>query len=182
MKHLLILSYCAPYERVLRSEGNRSDVSLTQLGNKPKGTAAWRMSASRGLFFILGHWVDFERAALSDQRPGRKAPGTIQVRRTQRWLHAMSRNLTHWPKRRANTRTWEQGITQRTDELQGGRQEPCFQKSSNSYINYKNNCLRHACHKRSFSKQDRANPDDCLSRLDERSAIGVLREKPGQQM
>jgi len=43
---------------------------------------------------------------------------------------AMSRNLTHRPKRRENTRTWEQGITQRMDELQGGRrQAPCFQRS-----------------------------------------------------
>ena len=35
----------------------------------------------------------------------------------------MSRNLTHRPKRRANTRTWEQGITQGMDEFEkeGGK-------------------------------------------------------------
>ncbi|GFZ20985.1 hypothetical protein Acr_29g0001470 [Actinidia rufa] len=36
--------------------------------------------------------------------PGHKGPGTIQVRRTPE-VTAMSRNLTHRPKRRANTRT-----------------------------------------------------------------------------
>ncbi|KAA0040731.1 hypothetical protein E6C27_scaffold45541G00060 [Cucumis melo var. makuwa] len=41
---------------------------------------------------------------LSDQGPGHKGPGTIQVRRTP-GVTAMSRNLTHRPKRRANTRT-----------------------------------------------------------------------------
>ncbi|KAL9409191.1 hypothetical protein AB3S75_047554 [Citrus x aurantiifolia] len=40
----------------------------------------------------------------SDQGPGHKGPGTIQVRRTPDVI-AMSRNLTHRPKRRANTRT-----------------------------------------------------------------------------
>ncbi|GMI95819.1 hypothetical protein HRI_005289300 [Hibiscus trionum] len=77
--------------RVWIREGNRSDVPLTQPGNGPEGTAAWGM-------------VGFGRAALSDQGPGHKGPGTIQVRRTPE-MTAMSRNLTHWPKRRANTRT-----------------------------------------------------------------------------
>ncbi|CAN6453628.1 unnamed protein product [Victoria cruziana] len=36
--------------------------------------------------------------------PGHKGPGTIQVRRTPE-VAAMSRNATHRPKRRANTRT-----------------------------------------------------------------------------
>ena len=113
-------SYCAPCERVWIREGNRSDVPLTQPGNGPEGTAAWGMSASRRkAHFEL--WV-IGRAALSDQGPGHKGPGTIQVRRTPE-VTAMGRNLTHRPKRRANTRTWEQGITQRIDELQGGRRE-----------------------------------------------------------
>ncbi|GJQ89485.1 ribosomal protein L5 [Tanacetum coccineum] len=44
------------------------------------------------------------RAAFSDQGPGHKGPSTIQVRRSPE-VTAMSRNLTHRPKRRANTRT-----------------------------------------------------------------------------
>ncbi|GMI71566.1 hypothetical protein HRI_000825900 [Hibiscus trionum] len=60
--------------------------------------------SSQGSFFVVGHRVGFGRAALSDQGPGHKGPGTIQVRRTPE-MTAMSRNLTHWPKRRANTRT-----------------------------------------------------------------------------
>lgn len=56
------------------------------------------MSASRRkAHFSL--WV-IRRAALSDQGPGHKGPGTIQVRRTPE-VTAMSRNLTHGPKRRA---------------------------------------------------------------------------------
>uniref|UniRef100_A0A6N2N7R9 NADH-ubiquinone oxidoreductase chain 1 n=3 Tax=Salix viminalis TaxID=40686 RepID=A0A6N2N7R9_SALVM len=95
-------SYCAPCERVWIREGNRSDVPLTQPGNEPEGTAAWGMSASRRkACFEL--WV-IGRAAFSDQGPGHKGPGTIQVRRTPE-VTAMSRNLTHRPKRRANTRT-----------------------------------------------------------------------------
>uniref|UniRef100_A0A6N2KRB8 Uncharacterized protein n=1 Tax=Salix viminalis TaxID=40686 RepID=A0A6N2KRB8_SALVM len=88
--------------RVWIREGNRSDVPLTQPGNEPEGTAAWGMSASRRkACFEL--WV-IGRAAFSDQGPGHKGPGTIQVRRTPE-VTAMSRNLTHRPKRRANTRT-----------------------------------------------------------------------------
>ena len=60
--------------------------------------------SSQGSFFVVGHRVVFGGAALSDQGPGHKGPGTIQVRRTPE-MTAMSRNLTHWPKRRANTRT-----------------------------------------------------------------------------
>nr|GEZ81354.1 putative late blight resistance protein homolog R1B-16 [Tanacetum cinerariifolium] len=94
-------SYCAPCERVWIREGNRSDVSLTQTGNGPEGTAAWGMSASRRkAHFEL--WV-IGRAAFSDQGPGHKGPSTIQVRRSPK-VTAMSRNLTHRPKRRANTR------------------------------------------------------------------------------
>ncbi|KAI3674576.1 hypothetical protein L2E82_52140 [Cichorium intybus] len=60
------------------------------------------MSASRRkAHFEL--WV-IGRAALSDQGPGHKGPSTIQVRRSPE-VTAMSRNLTHRPKRRANTRT-----------------------------------------------------------------------------
>ncbi|KAK6803448.1 hypothetical protein RDI58_001232 [Solanum bulbocastanum] len=60
------------------------------------------MSASRRkAHFSL--WV-IRRVALSDQGPGHKGLGTIQVRRTSE-VTAMSRNLTHGPKRRANTRT-----------------------------------------------------------------------------
>ncbi|KAK2995431.1 hypothetical protein RJ639_025309 [Escallonia herrerae] len=60
------------------------------------------MSASRRkAHFEL--WV-IGRAALSDQGPGHKGPGTIQVRRTPE-VTAMGRNLTDRPKRRANTRT-----------------------------------------------------------------------------
>ncbi|KAH0765312.1 hypothetical protein KY290_001269 [Solanum tuberosum] len=59
--------------------------------------AAWGMSASRRkAHFSL--WV-IRRAALSDQGPGHKGPGTIQVRRTPE-VTAMNRNLTHGPKRR----------------------------------------------------------------------------------
>ncbi|KAK9053448.1 hypothetical protein SSX86_030082 [Deinandra increscens subsp. villosa] len=88
--------------RVWIREGNRSDVPLTQPGNGPEGTAAWGMSASRRkAHFEL--WV-IGRAALSDQGPGHKGPSTIQVRRSPE-VTAMSRNLTHRPKRRANTRT-----------------------------------------------------------------------------
>ncbi|KAL3500194.1 hypothetical protein ACH5RR_039287 [Cinchona calisaya] len=65
------------------------------------------MSASRRkAHFEL--WV-IGRAALSDQGPGHKGPGTIQVRRTPE-MTAMSRNLTHGPKRRANTRTSAIGV------------------------------------------------------------------------
>ncbi|KAL8108832.1 hypothetical protein AgCh_025070 [Apium graveolens] len=42
-------------------------------------------------------WV-IGRAALSDQGPRHKGPGTIQVRRTPEVI-AMSRNLTYRPKR-----------------------------------------------------------------------------------
>ncbi|PWA70697.1 hypothetical protein CTI12_AA287000 (mitochondrion) [Artemisia annua] len=49
------------------------------------------------------------RAAFSDQGPGHKGPSTIQVRRSPE-VTAMSRNLTHRPKRRANTRTRQSGI------------------------------------------------------------------------
>lgn len=81
---------------------NRSDVLLTQPGNGPEGTAAWGMSASRRKArFLL--WV-IGRLNFADQGPGHKGPGTIQVRRTPE-VTAMSRNLTHRPKRRANTRT-----------------------------------------------------------------------------
>ncbi|MCD7454394.1 hypothetical protein HAX54_024761 [Datura stramonium] len=59
-----------------------------------------RVSSPR-LIFVNGV---IRRAALSDQGPGHKGPGTIQVRRTPE-VTAMSRNLTHGPKRRANTRT-----------------------------------------------------------------------------
>ncbi|GKA21876.1 ribosomal protein L5 [Tanacetum coccineum] len=60
------------------------------------------MSASRRkAHFEL--WV-IGRAAFSDQGPGHKGPSTIQVRRSPE-VTAMSRNLTHRPKRRANTRT-----------------------------------------------------------------------------
>ncbi|KAM7249568.1 hypothetical protein ACFE04_008373 [Oxalis oulophora] len=56
-------------------EGNRSDVSLTQPGNGPEGTAAWGMSASRRkAHFEL--WV-IGRAALSDQGLGHKGLGII---------------------------------------------------------------------------------------------------------
>ncbi|CAH1437787.1 unnamed protein product [Lactuca virosa] len=90
------------FSRVWIREGNRSDVPLTQPGNGPEGTAAWGMSAShRKAHFKL--WV-IGRAALSDQGPGHKGPSTIQVRRSPE-VTAMSRNLTHRPKRRANTRT-----------------------------------------------------------------------------
>ena len=137
-------SYCAPCERVWIREGNRSDVPLTQPGNGPEGTAAWGMSASRRkAHFEL--WV-IGRAALSDQGPGHKGPGTIQVRRTPE-VTAMSRNLTHRPKRRANTRTWEQGITQRMDELQGGREARTMLSEkwrSESYLNCENNWLSRA--------------------------------------
>ncbi|WVZ26854.1 hypothetical protein V8G54_000026 (mitochondrion) [Vigna mungo] len=96
------LGYRAVSARVWIREGNRSDVPLTQPGNGPEGTAAWGMSASRRKahfsFLVIG------RADLSDQGPGHKGPGTIQVRRTPE-VTAMSRNLTHRPKRRANTRT-----------------------------------------------------------------------------
>ncbi|KAK7296145.1 hypothetical protein VNO77_49287 [Canavalia gladiata] len=65
------------------------------------------MSASRRkahfLFLVIG------RADLSDQGPGHKGPGTIQVRRTPE-VTARSRNLTHRPKRRANTRTSAIGV------------------------------------------------------------------------
>ncbi|GER47772.1 NADH-ubiquinone oxidoreductase chain [Striga asiatica] len=82
--------------------GNRSAVPLTQPGNGPEGSAAWGMSASRRkAHFEL--WV-IGWAALSAQGPGHKGPSTIQVRRTPE-VTAMSRNLTHGPKRRANTRT-----------------------------------------------------------------------------
>ncbi|KAL8122573.1 hypothetical protein AgCh_019054 [Apium graveolens] len=74
-------------------------------------------------------WV-IGRAALSDQGPGHKGPGTIQVRRTPE-VTAMSRNLTYRPKRRANTRT---------------------------------------------GHSPNAKPLGCLSRLGDRSAIGVLRD------
>ncbi len=60
--------------------------------------------SSQGSFLGVGHRAGFERAALSDQGPGHKGPGTIQVRRTPE-VTAMSRNITHRPKRRANTRT-----------------------------------------------------------------------------
>ncbi|MCE2056144.1 hypothetical protein HAX54_044118 [Datura stramonium] len=54
-----------------------TDVPLTQPGNGPEGTAAWGMSASRRkAHFSL--WV-IRRAALSDQGPGHKGPGTIQA-------------------------------------------------------------------------------------------------------
>ncbi|PHT42545.1 hypothetical protein CQW23_16570 [Capsicum baccatum] len=57
--------------------GNRSDVPLTQPRNGSEGTAAWGMSASRRkAHFSL--WV-IRQAALSDQGPGHKGPGTIQV-------------------------------------------------------------------------------------------------------
>ncbi|KAL5082401.1 hypothetical protein RYX36_010822 [Vicia faba] len=55
--------------------------------------------SSQGSFVVFGL-----RADLSDQGPGHKGPGTIQVRRTPE-VTAMSRNLTNRPKRRANTRT-----------------------------------------------------------------------------
>jgi hypothetical protein len=97
---------CSPNPTRERTGGNRS------MGNV-------RVS-SQGSFLVVGHRAGFGRAALSDQGPGHKGPGTIQVRRTPE-VTAMSRNITHRPKRRANTRTWEQGITQRMDELQGGR-------------------------------------------------------------
>ncbi|CAI9260398.1 unnamed protein product [Lactuca saligna] len=65
------------------------------------------MSASRRkAHFEL--WV-IGRAALSDQGPGHKGPSTIQVRRSPE-VTAMSRNLTHRPKRRANTRTSAIGV------------------------------------------------------------------------
>ncbi|PHT28581.1 hypothetical protein CQW23_31795 [Capsicum baccatum] len=74
---------------------NHSDVPLTQPRNGPEGTAAWGMSAShRKAYFSL--WV-IRQAALSDQGPGHKGPGTIQVQRTPE-VTAMSRNLTHGPK------------------------------------------------------------------------------------
>ena len=97
MKSLSVLFLlCALCERVWICEGNRSDVPLTQPGNGPEGTAAWGMSASRRKAnFLL--WV-IGRAALSDQGSGHKGPGTIQVRRTP-GVTAMSRNLTHRPKR-----------------------------------------------------------------------------------
>jgi hypothetical protein len=60
--------------------------------------------SSQGSFFVVGHRAGFGPAALSDQRPGHRGPGTIQVRRTPE-VTAMSRNLTHRPKRRAKTRT-----------------------------------------------------------------------------
>ncbi|MCD7453239.1 NADH dehydrogenase subunit 1 [Datura stramonium] len=83
------------------------------------------MSASRRkAHFSL--WV-IRRAALSDQGPGHKGPGTIQVRRTPE-VTAMSRNLGpratavrrtpevtamsrnhHGPKRRANTERESKG-------------------------------------------------------------------------
>nr|KAJ0200911.1 hypothetical protein LSAT_V11C600324000 [Lactuca sativa] len=88
--------------RIWIREGNRSDVPVTQPGNGPEGTATWGMSASRRkAHFEL--WV-IGRAALSDQGSGDKGPSTIQVRRSPE-VTAMSRNLTHRPKRRANTRT-----------------------------------------------------------------------------
>lgn len=137
-------SYCAPCERVWIREGNRSAVPLTQPGNGPEGTAAWGMSASRRkAHFEL--WV-IGRAALSAQRPGHKGPGTIQVRRTPE-VTAMSKNLTHGPKRRANTRTWEQGITQRMDELKGGSEARTMLSEkwwSESYLNCENNWLSRA--------------------------------------
>ncbi|CAI9279252.1 unnamed protein product [Lactuca saligna] len=59
------------------------------------------MSASRRkAHFEL--WV-IGRATLSDQGSGHKGPSTIQVRRSPE-VTAMSRNLIHRPKRRANTR------------------------------------------------------------------------------
>jgi len=60
--------------------------------------------SSQGSFLVVGHRAGLGGAALSDQGPGHKGPGTIQVRRTPE-VTAMSRNLTHRPKRRANTRT-----------------------------------------------------------------------------
>ncbi|KAK9082545.1 hypothetical protein Syun_031849 [Stephania yunnanensis] len=90
------------HSRVWIREGNRSDVPLTQPGNGPEGTAAWGMSASRRkAHFLL--WV-IGRASGGQCSPGHKGPGTIQVRRTPE-VTAMSRNLTHRPKRRTNTRT-----------------------------------------------------------------------------
>ncbi|KAK4374971.1 hypothetical protein RND71_005648 [Anisodus tanguticus] len=87
--------------RIWICEGNRSYVPLTQLGNGSEGTATWGMSASRRkAHFSL--WV-IRRATLSDQGPGYKGPGSIQVRRTPE-VTAMSKNLTCGPKRRANTR------------------------------------------------------------------------------
>ncbi len=59
---------------------------------------------SQGSFLVVDHRADFGQKAFSDQGPGHKGPGTIQVRRTPE-VTAMSRNLTHRPKRRANTRT-----------------------------------------------------------------------------
>ncbi|KAI3669414.1 hypothetical protein L6452_40649 [Arctium lappa] len=95
------------WRRVWIREGNRSDVPLTQPGNGPEGTATWGMSASRRkAHFEL--WV-IGRATLSDQGPGHKGPSTIQVRRSPE-VTAMSRNLTHRPKRRANTRTSTIGV------------------------------------------------------------------------
>ncbi|CAL5209234.1 unnamed protein product [Lathyrus oleraceus] len=76
---------CSPNPTRERTGGNRSmgDVRVS----------------SQGSFLVFGL-----RADLSDQGPGHKGPGTIQVRRTPE-VTAMSRNLTHRPKRRANTRT-----------------------------------------------------------------------------
>ena len=60
--------------------------------------------SSQGSFLVVGHRARFGRAALSDQGPGHKGPGTTQVRRTPE-VTAMRKNVTHRPKRRANTRT-----------------------------------------------------------------------------
>ncbi|KAH0672846.1 hypothetical protein KY284_023933 [Solanum tuberosum] len=66
-------------------------------GNRSMGNV--RVS-SEGSFFL---WV-IRRVTLSDQGPGHKGLGTIQVRRTPE-MTAMSRNLTYGPKQRENTRT-----------------------------------------------------------------------------
>nr|GLL20247.1 hypothetical protein CQW23_31795 [Ipomoea trifida] len=67
--------------------------------------------------------------ALSDQGLGHKGPGTIQVRRTPD-VTAMSRNLTHGPKREKTVEHESKGSPNEwTSSKGGGRQEPCFQRS-----------------------------------------------------
>ena len=93
------------------------------------------MSASRRkahFYLVVGHRAGFRRAALSDQRPGHKGPGTIQVRRTPE-VTAISKNLTHRPKRRVKTleRESKGSPNEWTSSKGGGErgQEPCFQRS-----------------------------------------------------
>ncbi|PHU03940.1 hypothetical protein BC332_29191 [Capsicum chinense] len=102
MKSLLVLFLLCAMREHLDPRRQSLGCSLTQLGNGPEGTIEWGISASHcKAHFSL--WV-IRRAILSDQGLGHNGPGTIQVRRTLE-VTTMSKNLTHGPKRQANTRT-----------------------------------------------------------------------------